>query len=52
MSTEEEEQEQDIWAVRSELFWYREEPLILGIEPLDLVRWWDVRMFIKAVLSI
>jgi hypothetical protein len=51
MLTEEEEQERDIRAVRSALFRYREEPLVQEMGPLDLVRWWDVRMFIKSALS-
>ena len=43
MPTEEEEQEQDIRAVHNALYQYREEPVILETEPLDLVQWWDVR---------
>ncbi len=49
--TEEEEQERDIRAVRNALYQYREEPVIPEMmEPFDLVRWWDVRTFIKSVI--
>jgi hypothetical protein len=44
----ENERERDIRAVRNALYRYREEPVMPETEPLDLVRWWDVRMFVKS----
>src|SRR5258707_11804772 len=44
-------QERDIRAVHNALYQYREEPVIPEMtEPFDLVRWWDVRTFIKSII--
>jgi len=48
MHTEEEERERDVRAIRNALYRDREEPLMPETEPLDLVRWWDVRTFVNS----
>jgi hypothetical protein len=45
-ATEAEEHARDLRTVRNELKRYKEDPLFAESAPLDLVRYWDVRLTI------